>query len=398
MESCLNDPASRILLAAGKAFLVYRPSQRCHRCGGHEGLDDRTRLAAADEWVAWTSSFNRHLILVVAPRSFMLSSPRLRSLLASVRVANLPGVISHVWTGVLLACLLHPGSLPRVDLALLFPALAACGVLLCVGGNLLNDWHDRAWDTKHRPERALPAGHFPPGSFLAAGSGCLVVALLIAAACDLFTAGVCLLIVVCIGVYTKWHKQSAWTVIPLAMCRALLPAMAAIAVAGPSAVPGAGSVHPAASTPADFFAGLPLLLPAAALFLFVAGLSLDARQESLAVRGRNPWPVRVMILLAPCAAIVFWRGHPWPWLCAALAPAGIWLVLVFTRFRDPVKARVSALLAGLPLVDAAFVLPYPALVLSGSSAAWNGLATTSLVLPFAAFAAGRLLQRSASAT
>jgi 4-hydroxybenzoate polyprenyltransferase len=358
----------------------------------------RTSGISPCELISRRPSIHRILTSGVARRTFMLFSPRLRSLLASVRVANLPGVISHVWTGILVACLLHPGSLPRVDLALLFPALAACGVLLCVGGNLLNDWHDRAWDARHRPERALPAGHFPPVCFLAGGSVSLVLALLIAAACHPFAAGVCLLIVACIGIYTKWHKQSAWTVIPLALCRALLPVMAAFAVAGPFAVPGTDSAHPAASTSADLFAGLPLLLPAAALFLFVAGLSLDARQESLAVRGRNPWPARVMILLAPCAAIVFWRGHSWPWLCASLMPAGIWLVLVFTRFRDPVKARVSALLAGLPLVDAAFVLPYPTLVLSGGSTAWNGLATTCLVLPLAAFAAGRLLQRSASAT
>jgi 4-hydroxybenzoate polyprenyltransferase len=330
----------------------------------------------------------------------MLSPPQFRSLLASVRVANLPGVISHVWTGILAACLLHPDSLPGANLVILFAAMAACGVLLCVGGNLLNDWHDRAWDTRHRPERALPAGHFPPRFFLGAGLFSLVSALAIAAVCHPPAAGVCLLIIVCIGVYTQWHKRFAWTVIPLAMCRALLPVMAAIAAFGQAAALGPDLAHPASSIQPGVLDGSPLwlILPAAALFLFVAGLSLDARHESLASHRRNPWPARLMILLGPCASIMFWHGQPWPWVCAALVPVALWLLLVFTRFRNPVKARVSALLAGLPLVDAAFVLPYPTLVLTGALPAWDGLATTSLVLPLAAFAAGRLLQRAASAT
>ena len=300
-------------------------------------------------------------------------------------MANLPGVVSHVWTGILAAHVLLPGHTPQWNMFVHFSWLAACGVLLCVGGNLLNDWHDREWDARYRPERALPAGHYPPGRFLAAGLLCLLAALVIAAICHPLAAAVCVLIIVCIGVYTKWHKQSAWTVAPLALCRALLPLMAAIAVAGM----GSGLVG------APWFW---LLLPTAALFLFVASLSLDARHESRPCGARHGWVARTMILIAPLAALGFWHGNLWPSVAIALLPVGIWLAQVFTRLREPVKARVSGLLAGLPLVDAAFVLPYPILVLFGTFAPWDSLATASLVVPLAAFAAGRLLQRAAAAT
>ncbi len=296
-----------------------------------------------------------------------MSTSKFRSFLAAARVANLPGVASHTFAGVFVAAMLAPPANPLAwTIALIVPS----GVLLCLAGNLLNDWHDRAWDARHRPERALPAGHFRPSTFLATGIVTGIGGIALAAAASAAAGAVALAIALCVACYTRWHKSSVWTIIPLAACRGLLPLLGAMAAA-----PGA--------PPAAIVAG------GLALGLAVAGLSFDARGESLRPSATRPpwWPRVLMIGAIPVAAGL----GPLAAIPAAL-PALAWVVFAIAGPpRLTAKTRVSALLAGLPLLD----LPVLA---HAHSAAPPMMATVALAVPAAAFFAGRILQRAASAT
>jgi hypothetical protein len=293
-----------------------------------------------------------------------------RSFLASARIANLPGVACHVITGALIAGWIAGASKDPEPIRWVTISIAAfSGVLLCIGGNLLNDWHDRDWDAKYRPERSLPSGLFSPGMFLYCGLCNLIAGVLAMFVLDWRAGSIAMVITACIAIYTAFHKRTGWTVIPLAMCRGLLPLMGAYAIAED--------------------AGSPLILGlCGSLFLWTCGLSLDARGESTGamVRASLAWS---LLLLAPLLAA--WAVRPidaLPW--TALAPVALWLVMVRGPYRHSAKMRVSALLAGLPLLD--FI------VLATVWGTLPGLSPVILWIPFIAFGSGRVLQRAAAAT
>src|SRR5688572_23543978 len=93
---------------------------------------------------------------------------KVRALLATLRIANAPSVVSNVFLGFMVGWVgsehdyWKPGSMEwdRATMACL------AGVLLYCSGNLANDWFDRKWDAEKRPERALPSGLFHPASYL----------------------------------------------------------------------------------------------------------------------------------------------------------------------------------------------------------------------------------------
>lgn len=304
----------------------------------------------------------------------MALSKKSRGFLAAIRIANLPGVASHTLTGGLVAMWLAAGNPDASTAVASMAIIAIAGVLLCLGGNLLNDWHDQAWDAKHRPERALPSGHFRPATFFALG----VTSLVLAAAGAWFTglgAGIVAIgIITCIAIYTRLHKRARWTVFPLALCRGLLPLLGAFAL--DPALPGTAAFWIVAAH-------------GTALFLWTCGLSFDARGESTGggVPSLLPW---IPLAAAP------WIVLPWVIVDAALPailgllPAVIWLAIVRGPLRHTAKQRVSALLAGLPLLDLAVLVPVVQLAAPGHPFV--------VMIPLAAFALGRILQRAASAT
>ena len=82
-------------------------------------------------------------------------------------------------------------------------------------------------------------------------------------------------------------------------------------------------------------------------------------------------------------------------------PYAAWLALCFTKFKKPIPRYVSALLAGIPLVD--FIASAPiALGLSGSLIEQNlgemPHLMALLAVPLVAFVVGRALQKLAPAT
>jgi 4-hydroxybenzoate polyprenyltransferase len=316
----------------------------------------------------------------------MTSYPgKLRSLLATARIANVPSVVVNVWAGSALAIFFT-----REDPAGCwwnFVLLALAGVLMYLSGNFLNDWSDRNWDALNRPERALPRQLFKPRSYLWAGGSCALTGCLLAAAVSASSGLVAATLLASISIYTRWHKRAAWAVVPMGLCRALLPLM--------------GIFVSARAAELDATVLAIIGSHALALFLYICGLSISARGEARATASAKPPLIgRIMLGISGACAATYWLiGSP---LGTALAviPFAIWTALALTIFRKPVGRHVAALLAGIPLLDAIPLLCIASLSVSASGQHLLGspFTTICLLLPPLAFALGRLLQRVAPAT
>jgi hypothetical protein len=310
-------------------------------------------------------------------RSQMNRSGKLHALLSTARVANIPSVVSNVWLGVALG-LAH--GLVQVT-APLWPkagCLAAAGVLLYVGGNFFNDWMDRNWDAQHRPERALPRGLFPTGLYAGLATGCIGAGVALGFAASSRSGLAAAGIAVAIVIYTLAHKRTAWAVVPMGLCRGLLPAMGSLA----------------------FFPYLDRVWPmACALLCYIAGLSLSARHESQA---KPPIWVGVTArgLLLTTAVLAAW-GNKDLYTGALLAVCSALPYLAWTGFilrfrRKPVPRLVSGLLAGIPLVDWMVLLPLSFRLNTSEDGVM--VMMVCFTLPPLAFISALLLQRLAPAT
>lgn len=321
---------------------------------------------------------------------------KFHALLATSRIANVPSVVSNVWLGVAVAAL--SGGWATFETPWAAAAqLALAGVLIYVAGNFLNDWMDRAWDAKNRPERALPRGLFPPALYLGVAAGCALLGLVLAAAMSFATGLVALGIVAAVIIYTVWHKQSPFSVIAMGLCRALLPVMGAVGFSG---VSGNEIQLPTGQIfEIETRSGVPIFAAICALGLFchIAGLSLSARSESLASPPASvSWLGKIMFAIALVATgYVGWlQSGAWPLAIAGGLPYAIWIFLSLSIWRKPVPLHVSRLLAGIPLVDWAVLLPV-ALALGMT---WDPFVLACFGIPPLAFILALLLQRVAPAT
>jgi heme O synthase-like polyprenyltransferase len=333
-----------------------------------------------------------------------MNPSRFRALLATLRIANMPSVVCNVWLGIVLGLL----NTATKDFSIFVTAtvtLSLAGLLLYAAGNLLNDWKDRTWDQTSRPERALPRRLFRPSTYLTAAIICLALAIGLAATISITSAITAAVIAVNIAIYTHWHKGHAWSVIPMGLCRALLPVMGFLAVEKFWMPLPAGFkflYNPSLALP-DFVAHLPSFLfwivpHSLALFLYIVGLSLSARAESRpCVSNGAMWIARTLIVSAVLSMALCWMPISPIVTLITLTPITAWLILAFTRLRKPVSSHVSALLAGIPLLDgvALFWLGTHTRFPDGAIA-WINL--TCFIIPIAAFLSGRLLQRIAPAT
>ena len=329
----------------------------------------------------------------------MSQSAKLHGLAASARIANLPSVVSNVWLGCVLAVAGYHMSDDRQFLQHTAVLCVAC-VFLCLSGNFLNDWADRAWDATHRPERALPRGLFPPRIYLLLAALCGLLGLGAAVAVHPLCLVVALAIMLNIIVYTWLHKRTAWAVIPMGLCRALLPVMGVLGFAGPENF----STSPA-------MAWIVLAPIPAGLFCHVAGLSLNARHESLAESVRGATNFAPLWFAAAAASMfawtILWRltilwnclysPMPVAFCALGLLPYSLWITCCLTISRRPVSRQVANLLAGIPLVDWIVLLPVGLEALSAGVSPTYLSFFCLLVSPLA-FLAGKLLQRLAPAT
>jgi hypothetical protein len=322
--------------------------------------------------------------------------PRLRALLATLRIANAPSVAGNVWLGFMLGRILWGKGWDRLETWHAPGLLVAAGLLIYFAGNLANDWFDRTWDETRRPERALPSGLFQARSYLIAAIVTAATGLLLATAVRL-ECGLCAMaILALVALYTRIHKRTLWSVVPMGLCRAGLYVLGFLA-----SWPAWDHVS---SSPETFRVIAVLATLASGLFSYIAGLSLSARYEGMASPPPGPLVISKALLLLPVGAMSCWFMPRYPLFgLLGMAPFLIWLGLCLTRFRRPIPRYVSALLAGIPLVD--FIAAAP-LALGLPSMLWGEYRkvtefphlTVLLILPLAAFVLGRLLQKVAPAT
>jgi len=309
-----------------------------------------------------------------------------KSLLATARVANVSSVVSNVVAGAVVAGVFgRDGN----NLEVVWPGgwvwwLVAAGVCLYVAGNFLNDWYDRDWDSVHRPERALPSGVFRPCVYLKVAVAMVAVALVCAWLVNGVALAVAAAIAVFVVIYTVVHKKTAWGVVWVGLCRALLVVLGATGVVWQDAADGWRSPLVVAG-----LASLPL-------FFHITGLSVSARFEA---KERVPgWAAGVSMGMSALPLLLVWGGlalvtEADGMMMAGALPFALWMVVCLSRRRD-IPRYVGGMLAGIPLVDHMVVAACVAAMASGR---WV-MSPSLIFFPLLAFAAGLVLQRVAPAS
>lgn len=270
-------------------------------------------------------------------------SSRWRVYLRLGRVSNLP----TVWTNVLAAAAVA-GAAPSGGLVgLLIAALS----FFYVGGMFLNDAFDRHADALSRPERPIPRGLVRASEVFAVGFGLLAAGVVLVSPTDPRAGVSALALAAAIVAYDAWHRNNALAPALMGLCRALVYATAALAIAG--AVP------------------LRLWLGAFALFAYVLGLTHIARFETGGrLRGLAP----LAGLLAP---VLVADGPPGPVSLILRAALLAWIAVTVLPVRHgrpgSVPRAVGRLIAGIAIVDA--------IVLADAGApAWAAAAVLALPL------------------
>ena len=317
-------------------------------------------------------------------------SPKIKAILATARIANLPSVVCNVFTGMLLVT--GDDRVPDWNTPTIPVTFAA--VFLYIAGNFLNDWHDVAWDEKNRPERAIPSGLFSRGLYLFIACALLLLGLSLSVYVSKTTAIVFLAIAILVYFYTVLHKKQSYSIWIMGACRAglyLLGFATMLALAR----------NKGSSERSDFMAitAVIIALPMLGLLAYIAGISLLARYET---RGSDlshkSNSFAAMLLLLPALThscllsllAVFFGNYGQILLCVvAIMPFVIWTSLTVFR-KYSVSTKVSRLLAGIPLVDSVCLISL--FFVMGLHPIY------SIVLPFTCFLSALLLQKIAPAT
>ena len=186
----------------------------------------------------------------------------------------------------------------------------------------------------------------------------------------------------------QWDAQHR----PERACRALLPLL--FFIEWPLSCAKPNLAYPLAETRIEVAVIAPHAL---ALLFYVAGLSWIARCESKAAPPAASRVQARFLLLLSGLLMASWYAFTTPrFAVLGLLPFGVWLTLCFSRFGKSPRTQVSALLAGLPLLDWVALLPVSLSLFTHGRG--GPLAVACLLLPPLAFLAGRGLQRLAAAT
>jgi len=269
---------------------------------------------------------------------------RLGTALTLGRASNLPTVWSNLLAGLVLA-----GRDPQGTHLL---GLGAALSLLYLAGMFLNDAFDAAWDATHRPERPIPRGEATAPEVFAWGGAMIAAALAVLLALGVLPFAWGLALSAAIVVYDWCHKTFGLAPWLMGLCRMLVYLVAASTLA---------------ITPSVMLAGI-------ALLAYVAAITYTARTEHLG-RVSQLWPLA--LLFAPAALALSQAADDTTGLLCVLGLVA-WIALQLRRMFGADKAigrAVSGLIAGIGLVDAAFIASTGA-----SGLALWGLAACSLTL------------------
>lgn len=243
---------------------------------------------------------------------------------ALARPSNLP----TVWTNVLAGAVIAGGD-DYLQIAL----LAAAGSIFYCAGMILNDAFDREIDRRERPERPIPSGRISASTAFLVGFIGLAAAIYLAhsAAPKLAVTILGAALAAAIVLYDVRHKKYVLAPFIMGLCRALLYLLAAIAVS-----PDAGT------------AMRNVMLPAAALWAWVVGLTFVARAEST-----GQVPKLALALLSAPAFLSVALGYQ-----GAVATVIVALLILWTgravvlAGRRAIGPAIVSLIAGISAVDA----------------------------------------------
>ncbi len=309
----------------------------------------------------------------------MNSDGKISGLLASARIANVPSVMSNTWLGIAMGFVWHKDLMAEIPWMDCLRILTAA-VLLYISGNFLNDWKDRAWDATHRPERALPRKLFSSNLYLSLAVCLGTMGVAMARMVSLQSAIAASVIVGLIIIYTVFHKQASWAVIPMGLCRGMLPIMGILAF-----YPSANGVLPVSC----------------GLLCYIMGLSLSARYEAMAQPPRRVAGIARSLLLAT-VGLAAWGNHlislTWAASLAGALPYLAWTGFSLKYRCQPVPRLVSSLLAGIPLVDWIVLLPLAVMLAGAGIPGAQAVALLCFAVPPCAFIFALFLQRLTPAT
>jgi hypothetical protein len=251
------------------------------------------------------------------------------TLLRLGRVSNLP----TVWTNVLAGAVLAGSDWRSWRLGFVLLAMS----LFYVGGMYLNDYFDRTIDASERPERPIPSGAISARAVGAIGLGLLGGGfILIAAAGTVIAIALAALLVGAIVAYDFHHKGNLLAPVVMGACRALVYAATAAVLTGGVSI----------------F----VVVAAAAIAAYVAGLTYAARQESIDNVG-NLWPLALLVAPMVVAAGAFHQGPDAIAIHLLLAGwiGGAVVLLAKRPAAGSVARAVGWLIAGISLCDAALL-------------------------------------------
>jgi len=314
---------------------------------------------------------------------------KIRALLATGRIANLPTVCSNVLAGFWLSSSLYPAcclgsiSQDKMIVPLLFLMLSCCMIYLA--GCMLGDAVDLPFDRKNRPSRPLPQGILTDRSVRSASYVLFALALIILFFVTPVTAllnehqakllsvrwteaiqtheiafGLLLCgVVICYAFYHKKNKPAA--LIMMGSCRFLLVILA-MSFAHKTFLQNDPS-------PASWFNPHPhwlanwMLIPALGVGAYTILLSWVASTESRpgAFQSRNILTFLLLTVPASSLAIIFLMPitEPIQYIsyAVALILCYLWMCYGLKALKTSKPVFVSRALAGFCLLDATFLAP-----------------------------------------
>lgn len=325
-------------------------------------------------------------------------SQKIKALLATARIANVPSVVSNVLTGWVLGYLINGlndnSSFGSVWLAIL------AGCCLYIGGNFLNDWSDAEWDRECRPERAIPSGIFSRRLYLGISLLLITVGLVSSLLSSMTMSIIYGLIAMFVVSYTILHKRYGASIWLMGACRAGLYFL------GMAVWSDTFKLHYYYRHDVGYLLmNILLSFPLIGMLLYIAGISLLARYEAGNKIGSGTKLVAALLLLAPvmthtCSWVsadpVFYQSSPNLLIFLGAVLFVSWTLMAILRSCNVAK-KVSFLLAGIALVDSVF-LWCGFIYFEGEVYHIYPLIDIQLLYPLAAFLAALLLQKIAPAT